>query len=228
MNHKPVRPTVGPRGGRAVQVTPCSECVSWRSCRPGAISEPFGCESWADQEGRRALPDLLEAEPEGPCQMDGLPCPSDMADPAWRPCPFDVACGRLTNPEPATPCEACGGIPSECGPSGCPEVEPERCPACHRQLIYCECQPIEDPQGTGFTFETMTATEEAEVMATLGEDGPAVELTAEEFADLTEPEPFRPAKAYAPDPSRGEGVAQACLPMPDAGPLFAGCPEVRR
>jgi len=43
-----------------------------------------------------------------------------------------------------------------------------------------------------------------------------------------DPEPFRPAEAYRPDPRRGEAPAQSVLPMPDAGPLFAGCPEVRR
>jgi len=43
-----------------------------------------------------------------------------------------------------------------------------------------------------------------------------------------EPEPFRPAEAYRPDQSRGEATAQACLELPDSGPLFAGCPEVRR
>ena len=43
-----------------------------------------------------------------------------------------------------------------------------------------------------------------------------------------EPEPFRPAAPYRPDRLRGEGPAQACLEMTDAGPLFAGCPEVAR
>ena len=62
MNLKPTRPTVGPRGGREVQATPCAECVSWRSCRPAAITEPWGCESWVDQSGHRALPDQLEDE----------------------------------------------------------------------------------------------------------------------------------------------------------------------
>ena len=136
MNHKPTRPTVGPRGGRAVMATPCAECVSWRSCRPAPISEPFGCESWVDDQGRRALPDLLE-------------------------------------PEPVSPCEARQGVPSECGPCGCPEVEP----------VLSNPEP--------------------------------------------EPEPFRPAEPYRPDQARGEGPAQSVLPMPDAGPLFAGCLEAK-
>jgi hypothetical protein len=93
-----------------IVATPCSECVSWRSCRPGSISEPFGCESWADDQGRRALPDQLETE------------------------------------------------------------------------------SFEDP----------------------------------------DPEPFRPAAPFVPDLGRGEAPSQGVLAMTDAGPLFAGCPEVRR
>ncbi|MBE3112769.1 MAG: hypothetical protein IMZ46_20035 [Acidobacteria bacterium] len=155
------RMIVGPRGGRAVQATPCAECVSWRSCRPAAISEPFGCESWADDQGRRALPDQLEAEP-------------------------------------ATPCEACQGVPSECGPCGCPEVEVE-------------------PEGGGFTFETLGGL----VKGRCG--SPASVLSNPD----PEPELFRPAEAYRPDQMRGEGPAQSVLPMPDAGPLFAGCLEAK-
>lgn len=156
MNHKPTRPTVGPRGGRAVQATPCAECVSWRSCRPASISEPFGCESWADQDGRRALPDELK-------------------------------------PEPASPCEPCQGVPSECGPCGCPEVELDPyCPRC------------------------------GQLFALHNGDGSCLE-------DEPDPEPpYRPAAPYRPDPGRGEATAQGVLPMADAGPLFAGCPEVRR
>ena len=41
------------------------------------------------------------------------------------------------------------------------------------------------------------------------------------------PEPFRPAEPYRPDQARGEGPAQSVLPMPDAGPLFAGCLEAK-
>lgn len=147
MNHKPTRPTVGPRGGRAVMATPCAECVSWRSCRPAPITEPWGCESWVDQDGRRALPDLLE-------------------------------------PEPVSPCQACQGMPSECRPCGCPEVEVER-------VLDKISEPfLENPD--------------------------------------PEPEPFRPAAPFVPDQSRGEGPAQAVLPMPEAGPLFAGCLEARK
>jgi hypothetical protein len=152
MNHKPVRPTVGPRGGRAVQATPCSECVSWRSCRPGAISEPFGCESWADQDGRRALPDQLEPEPEGGAaeyERDRIEAEADVAR----------LCGLSANPQPHADASVRW------------DLEPE---------------------------------------------------------DAPEPEPFRPSEAYRPDQLRGEGPAQGALAMADAGPLFAGCPEVRR
>ena len=49
------RDCVGPRGGRVVLATPCSECVAYRTCRPASISEPWGCESWADDHGHRAF-----------------------------------------------------------------------------------------------------------------------------------------------------------------------------
>ena len=112
MSRQPTRPTVGPRGGSAVQATPCSDCVAYRSCRPGACSEPFGCESWADDQGRRALPDELEPEP----------CDFWSTCGRARTCTFKVPCESPF--DPATPCEPCQGVPSECGPCGCPEVEP--------------------------------------------------------------------------------------------------------
>ena len=43
----------GPRGGHAIAPTPCSECVAFQTCRPGACSAPFGCDSWVDYDGRR-------------------------------------------------------------------------------------------------------------------------------------------------------------------------------
>ncbi len=49
----------GPRGGRQIAPTPCSECVAFASCRPGPCSAPFGCNSWVDHDGRRVD---LEAE----------------------------------------------------------------------------------------------------------------------------------------------------------------------
>lgn len=132
------RECVGPRGGRVVLPTPCAECGSYQSCRPATITEPWGCESWFDDQGRRPV---IHADP--------------------------------------TPCVECHGVPSECGPCGCPEVE-------------------RDP------FESFLSNPEPEAA------------------------PFQPAAPFVPDQSRGEAMAQAVLPMTDAGPLFAGCPEVRR
>lgn len=43
----------GPRGGQAIAPTPCSDCVAFQTCRPGACSAPFGCDSWVDLDGRR-------------------------------------------------------------------------------------------------------------------------------------------------------------------------------
>ena len=47
----------GPRGGRHVAPTPCVECVSFASCRPGACSAPYGCESWVNEDGLRVEPE---------------------------------------------------------------------------------------------------------------------------------------------------------------------------
>lgn len=58
------RECAGPRGGRVILPTPCSECVAYRTCAPGAISEPWGCESWVDDGGRRAMPELIDREPD--------------------------------------------------------------------------------------------------------------------------------------------------------------------
>ena len=64
----------GPRGGRHIAPTPCVECVGFTSCRPGACSAPFGCESWVDEDGRRvdlnALLDDLAAAPLEPSRED--------------------------------------------------------------------------------------------------------------------------------------------------------------
>jgi len=90
----------GPRGGRHIAPTPCVECVSFASCRPGACSAPYGCESWVDEDGRRVdvladldpqpgdLAALDEADPEDPNapspatlqQMSGI-FPTDDPDP---------------------------------------------------------------------------------------------------------------------------------------------------
>lgn len=72
----------GPRGGHAIAPTPCSECVAFQTCRPGACSAPFGCDSWVDYDGRRVDVEADEARllaladaragriPEGPTPED--------------------------------------------------------------------------------------------------------------------------------------------------------------
>ena len=67
----------GPRGGRHTAPTPCAECVSFTSCRPGACSAPFGCESWVDEEGWRVdvLTDL-DPQPFNLAELD-TPDPKD-------------------------------------------------------------------------------------------------------------------------------------------------------
>lgn len=52
----------GPRGGQIVAPTPCSECVAFDVCRPGACNAPFGCDSWVDHDGRRVDPDPFDPE----------------------------------------------------------------------------------------------------------------------------------------------------------------------
>lgn len=49
----PKRILRGPRGAVTRDATPCAECVAFDCCRPGAINQPFGCDSWADHVGRR-------------------------------------------------------------------------------------------------------------------------------------------------------------------------------
>lgn len=88
----------GPRGGKHRAPTPCAECVSFASCRPGPCSAPFGCESWVDFDGRR-----VEPEP----RID-----YDAPDP--EPCP---ECGY--SPE----CAACGQDYDHPGPAFGPLFE---------------------------------------------------------------------------------------------------------
>lgn len=76
----------GPRGGRHRAPTPCAECVSFASCRPGSCSAPFGCDSWVNLDGLRIepepridydAPDDLTAED----RRDGDPFELDEPDP---------------------------------------------------------------------------------------------------------------------------------------------------
>ena len=79
----------GPRGGHHTAPTPCAECVSFTSCRPGACSAPYGCESWVDEDGRRVdvLADL-EPQPDDLAALD-TPDPDDL-DP-YQPSPATLA-----------------------------------------------------------------------------------------------------------------------------------------
>ena len=65
----------GPRGGRHIAPTPCVECVSFTSCRPGTCSAPFGCESWVDEDGRR-VDIFADLDPQpvdlDDCGLDGV------------------------------------------------------------------------------------------------------------------------------------------------------------
>jgi len=67
----------GPRGGRHIAPTPCAECVSFTSCRPGACSAPYGCESWVDEDGRRVdvLADLAFADIDPDPRHEGIYIP---------------------------------------------------------------------------------------------------------------------------------------------------------
>ena len=75
----------GPRGGRSVAPTPCAACVSFTSCRPGACSAPYGCESWVDEEGRR-VDVLADLDPQ-PVDLAAL----DESDPDDVRTPWDMS-----------------------------------------------------------------------------------------------------------------------------------------
>ena len=75
----------GPRGGHHRAPTPCVVCVSFASCRPGACSAPYGCESWVDEDGRRVdlddpldLAALDEPDPDDPNPY--APSPATVAE----------------------------------------------------------------------------------------------------------------------------------------------------
>ena len=74
----------GPRGGRHIAPTPCVECVSFTSCRPGACSAPYGCESWVDEDGRRV--DL-----DDPLDLAALDTPDPEDPDPYAPSPATLA-----------------------------------------------------------------------------------------------------------------------------------------
>jgi len=77
----------GPRGGHHRAPTPCVVCVGFASCRPGACSAPYGCESWVDEDGRRVdiLADLdpepIEFGAHRPQSLEAEDCRADHPDP---------------------------------------------------------------------------------------------------------------------------------------------------
>jgi len=121
----------GPRGGRHTAPTPCVECVSFTSCRPGSCSAPFGCESWTDESGRRIEPDprIDYGEPDRPCRMDpDEPCSDCRNCETMTPDPLD--------PDPYAPSAATLQQMSGIFPTDDNAPEPE-------------------PDGGRFTFETL-------------------------------------------------------------------------
>jgi hypothetical protein len=92
------RLTIGPRGGdERLMPTPCSECVSFQGCRPGAATQPWGCFDWVNGEGRRISPrdSMASAEEEA--------CPECGYSPECAECgkEWDGPEGfELSNPEP--------------------------------------------------------------------------------------------------------------------------------
>ncbi len=83
----------GPRGGQTLAPTPCADCVAFRSCRPGACSAPFGCDSWVDFDGRRVDVDADNARLLALADSRAAAAGEDHADaagrepgdPAWDP-----------------------------------------------------------------------------------------------------------------------------------------------
>ena len=82
MKLKNRRECAGPRGGRVNLPTPCSECVAYRTCAPGAITEPWGCESWADPDGHRALPEVIDFR-----DVAAADLPPEVAEATFEPDP---------------------------------------------------------------------------------------------------------------------------------------------
>lgn len=93
----------GPRGGHHIAPTPCVECVSFTSCRPGACSAPFGCESWVDEDDHRV--DIFADLDPQPVDLAAL----DEPDPE-DPNPYA--------PSPATLSEISGVFPTDANDPG--------------------------------------------------------------------------------------------------------------
>ena len=124
----------GPRGAQIVAPTPCAECVAFQTCRPGACSAPFGCDSWVDYDGRRV--DVEADQARFLAEAGARPAMTEADLGAVLGTLEDGPAVELTPEEAAdlmpTPCEECGGLPSECRPCGCPHVEPDPGPLFQR------------------------------------------------------------------------------------------------
>jgi hypothetical protein len=53
---------VGPRDGKVRVDVKCDTCISVTSCRPGACTKPWGCSSWVDESGNRAITPTVEPD----------------------------------------------------------------------------------------------------------------------------------------------------------------------
>lgn len=54
---------VGPRGGRVRVEVSCYTCTAVLICRPGECSKRWGCGSWTDDAGNRAVIPTIEPDP---------------------------------------------------------------------------------------------------------------------------------------------------------------------
>lgn len=120
----------GPRGGQHRAPTPCAECVSFISCRPGTCSAPFGCESWVDADGRRV--DIFADLDPHPVDLAALdtPDPEDPNPYAPSPATLSEMSGIFPTednaPEPdggGFTFESMGGLVK--GKCGAPKAEPD-------------------------------------------------------------------------------------------------------
>lgn len=204
----------GPRGGRHTAPTPCVDCVSFTSCRPGTCSAPFGCESWVDEDGRRVEPEPLDlatldtpdpardriaaALPDITAILDSNTEPLDADRPgsiAHRLIELDDPDPEDPNPyqpSPATLSEISGIFPTDTNDLG-PHADPS-------VRLDLEPEEVPEPDGGGFTFETMGG-------LVKGKCGTAERITG---ADARKILAVQPVKSFP------------YLNNDDPGPLFGG------
>ena len=117
------RSCAGPRGGRVILPTPCSECAAYSTCRPGAASQPWGCDSWADTEGHRVDP---KADDER------------------------VLAADQNEPEPERSCYECAHYQVDCRDIG---ESSQTCEAFEPALMEPEPEPEPEPQVVGVEYD---------------------------------------------------------------------------